>query len=126
MIEIKRNAQNPSQAAQERPQRPIDGRTANNIPEAQNTLKRPLKPFTAIDGSNYRAAYRAVCEFHERNNPPRIDADDNNIYWVNVWADMEATADRYNHDPFVMGMLAAVFEELERQYKMMEDEIKWA
>lgn len=95
MIEIKRNAQKSTQTAQ----------------------KRPLQPFTALDGSNYRAAYRAVCELHERHNPPRTDVE----YWDEIAADMERTAKAYKEDPFVMDMLIAVQEELERQAKKLID-----
>nr|CRY94008.1 hypothetical protein [uncultured prokaryote] len=84
-----------------------------NKPDAQ---KRLLKPFTALDGSNYRAAYRTVCDFHERNNPPRLDDDNGAAYWENVCDDMCATASQCNQDKFVIGLLVAVYEELERQY----------
>lgn len=121
MIEIKRNAQKPTQTAQERPQQPASAQAINNTPEAQNAQKRTLQPFTALDGSNYRAAYRAVCDFHERHNPPRLDDDGGAAYWENVCDDMSATAERYKQDPFVCDMLIAVFEELERQFKQLRD-----
>ena len=127
MIEIKRKPQ-PAQTAQESPQQPHKSPTApggaqaiNNTPEAQNAQKRPLKPFTALDGSNYRAAYRAVCEFHERHNPPRLDDDGGENYWNTVTEDMGEIAERFNQDPFIIEMLIAVFGELERQFKLLRD-----
>lgn len=122
MIEITRNTQKRIQTAQEAPQCPIITQTANNTPTTQNALKRPLKPFTAIDGSSYRAAYRAVCEFHERHNPPKLDADGGDEYWRGVWADMDGVSEANNGNPFVLTMLVAVFEELERQYILLQDE----
>ena len=117
MIEIKRKPQ-PAQTAQESPQQPTAAPGGNTTPEAQNAQKRPLKPFTALDGSNYRAAYRAVCEFHERHNPPRLDDDGGESYWNTVTEDMGEIAERFNQDPFIIEMLIAVFGELERQFKL--------
>lgn len=122
MIEIKRKA---SQTAQKRAEMPVlaPGRepAIKNTPEAQTALKRPLKPFVAINGSNYRAAYRAVCDFHERHNPPRIDNDSGLEYWEAAADDMTAVAKAFHDDPFVIEMLVAVYSELEREYKRLTD-----
>ena len=121
MIEIKRNTQKATQTAQESPQQPAETREGINTGEMQKPVKKPLQPFTALDGSNYRAAYRAVCDFHERHNPPRLDGDGGAAYWETVCNDMSATAEQYKHDPFVSGMIITVYEELERQFKLLQE-----
>lgn len=84
---------------------------------AQATTRRTLPPFMSIDGGrNYRAIYRAVCEYHERNNPPRLALE----YWEQAAEDINATASRFNNDPFVFALLGAVYDELEREYKTLE------
>ena len=47
-------------------------------PPPEKARKGQLRPFTGIDKSrNYRAMYRAACDFHERHNPPTVDGE----YW---------------------------------------------
>ena len=122
MIEIKRNAPQPAQKRAEMPVlAPGREQATKSTPEAQTAFKRPLKPFTALDGSNYRAAYRAVCDFHERHNPPRLDDDNGLKYWEETTDDMQAVCNAFNNDPFVIDMLVAVFGELEREYKRLTD-----
>lgn len=102
----------------ETPVQPFEAVKAKDV---QPTQKRQLKPFTAIDGTrNYRAFYRAACEFHERNNPPRLDKDNGAAYWNRVCDDMNETSNRHGNDLFLMAMLVAVFEELEREYKGLQ------
>ena len=116
MIEIKRNAPQPAQQRAEMPVlAPGHEQPIRKTPEAQTALKRPLKPFMALDGSNYRAAYRAVCDFHERHNPPRLDDDNGRKYWEETAADATAIANAFDNDPFVISMLVSVYEELERE-----------
>lgn len=85
--------------------------------EAVTKPRRQLPPFTGRDPArDYRAMYRAACDLHERHNPPRITAD----YWEAATDDLTATAQRFNDDPFLIALLAAVFEELEREYKAIQ------
>lgn len=123
MIEIRRKGQQAITEAHRGAETPLtthdakraDGNGVQPVP----SLKRPLKPFTALDSSrNYRTMYRAACDFHERNNPPRGGAE----YWAMVCADMEQTAVAGGDDPFLMALLVAVFDELEREYKTMTRE----
>lgn len=103
-------------------------------PPPKSPLKRQLKPFTGMDKNrNYRAMYRAACDFHERHNPPTVDgeywrthkpgedeAQQVEIdYWEAVCDDMTATVNRFQQDPFLIGLLLAIFEELEREYKAL-------
>ena len=108
MIEIKRNVS-------DRPNKEKLASLENGI--GQSNTQEKLKPFLSIDGSNYRTVYRAVCNFHERNNPPRLEDDNGTKYWEVVADDMMAIANQFDNNPFVVAMLTAVFEELERQFK---------
>ena len=88
----------------------------SHTPPPKSPLKRQLKPFTGMDKNrNYRAMYRAACDFHERHNPPTVDGE----YWEAVCDDMTATVNRFQQDPFLIGLLLAIFEELEREYKAL-------
>lgn len=108
----------------------------NSMPPPKSPLERKLEPFTGVDSSrNYRALYRAACNFHERHNPPLVEAeywknhtpgiDDTPQaeldYWANVAEDMSATASDLHQDPFLIGLLMAIFEELEREYRAKKE-----
>ena len=102
---------------------------------AQSPLKRQLKPFTGMDKKrNYRAMYRAACDFHERHNPPRVDAEywkshtpgideppeAELQYWEEAANDICEVSNAGGNDPFLMGLLVAVYEELEREFKAIQ------
>lgn len=114
---------------------PPPRRAQFTTPTAENAGKRQLAPFTGVDKSrNYRAMYRAACDFHERHNPPTIDGAywANHIpnvdempqaeidYWLCVCDDMDATANSLQQDPFLIGFLDAIFKELEREYRALK------
>lgn len=105
------DAENPFTAPTEAPKAPLS-------PSAGAAPRRPLKPLTGLDPRrNYRAMYRAACDFHERHNPPTLEGD----YWSKASDDMTETANRFDNDPFLTGLLLAVFEELEREYKSLTE-----
>lgn len=80
--------------------------------------RKGLKPLTGLDPKrNYRAMYRAACDFHERYNPPQ--ADNPEEYWNAVCDGMCEIGRRFDNDPFLTGLLLAVFDELEREYKAL-------
>lgn len=108
-------------------------------PPLKSPVQRQLEPFTGMDKSrNYRAMYRAACNFHERHNPPTVDSEywKNHIpgkdeapeaefqYWEKAANDIAATANSFSNDPFITGLLVAIFEELEREYKALKDAIR--
>jgi hypothetical protein len=96
---------------------PAEGIAQGGSSEALPAARRTLPPFTSADGrKNYRAIYRAVCEYHERNNPPRLTLE----YWERAANDISATANSFSNDPFVFALLSAVYDELEREYKKLE------
>lgn len=105
------DVENPFTTPTEAPKAPLS-------PSAGAAPRRPLKPLTGLDPRrNYRAMYRAVCDFHERHNPPTLEGD----YWSETADDMTETANRFDNDPFLTGLLLAVFEELEREYKSLTE-----
>lgn len=116
MIEIKRRQSTPTERAHMPLESLAEAQATNATANTQNAHKRHLKPFKAIDGKDYRAAYRAACDFHERHNPPTIGSDGGALYWQEVTDDMQTIAQQFNGDPFITGLLCAVFEELERQF----------
>lgn len=93
--------------------------------------KRKLEPLTGMDASrDYRAMYRAACNYHERHNPPKVDSE----YWkshtpgedetpqaeLDYWEEaaysVSEAASAFQRDPFIIGLLAVVYDELEREY----------
>lgn len=106
------------------------------IPPPKSPLKRQLKPFTGMDKNrNYRAMYRAACDFHEAHNPPTVDreywrthtpGEDETPqaeldYWEKAATDIAATANSFSNDPFLTGLLVAVFDELDREYRALRE-----
>lgn len=61
---------------------------------------------------DYRAIYRAVHEYHERHNPPRLAGE----YWQSATEDVSRVASALDNDPFAIALLQAVYGELEREY----------
>ena len=93
--------------------------TAQTAP--QGATERVRRSFTAPTdpARDYRAMYAALFRFHERHNPPTIGEDNGDGYWAATTDDMQATAQLFNDDPFMLNLLCTVFEELEREYKAM-------
>ena len=105
-------------------------------PNAETPIQRKLAPFTGHDESrNYRAMYRAACNYHERHNPPTVNREywkthtpglddtpeEELSYWEDVAKDMGATASAGGNDPFLIGLLVEIMEELEREYKAIRE-----
>ena len=115
---------------------PFDEPPAPNIRQPEKDKKGQLRPFTGTDQRrNYRAMYRAACDFHERHNPPRVEAaywkshipgtDDpppsEVKYWQQTAQDASDTARMQGNDPFLIGLLTTVYEELEREYEQTRE-----
>lgn len=135
MIEIKRKGQAAAEMPAERAQMPAEGLDAQargiHAPSAEPALKREIRPFTGIDEKrDYRAMYRAAFEYHDRHNPPRIDreywqthepgVDDvpqaELDYWDKAAQDICEVSNRFGNDKFMMDLLAAIYDELGREY----------
>lgn len=108
----------------------------NQQQAAQQGAGRTMPPFTGTDQRrNYRSMYRAACDFHERHNPPRVEAAywESHIpgtddpppseveYWQQTAQDASDTARTHGNDPFLIGLLTTVYEELEREYEQMRE-----
>ena len=79
---------------------------------------------------DYRAMYRAAFEYHDRHNPPRIDreywqthepgVDDvpqaELDYWDKAAQDICEVSNRFGNDKFIVDLLAAIYDELGREY----------
>ena len=101
-------------------------------PPAGSPSQRKLAPFMSMDGSrNYRTLYRIACNFHEAHNPPTVNRDywkthtpglddtpeDEIAYWERMAKDIGETSAAGGSDPFLTGLLCAIMEELEKEYK---------
>ena len=76
---------------------------------------RQLKPLKSVEGRDYRAMYRAACNFHEKYNPPQLSE----AYWSAACDEMCEISRSFNNDPFLTGLLLTVFDELEGEYKRL-------
>lgn len=100
----------------------------------QKASQGKIEAFTDNSGTrNYKALYRAAHDYHKRHNPPIVDraywethtaGEDEPPqaeldYWEEAATDVSATANAYNNDPFLIGLLVAVYEELEREYQSL-------
>lgn len=130
MIEIQRRKQ---QIPVERTETAVNGPDAlhgvsdqQSVARASNCLKMA---FTGIDEKrDYRAMYRTAFAYHESHNPPTVDREywrthepgvdecpkSEIDYWERAAQDMSAAA---GGDPFLIGLLTAVYNELEREYR---------
>lgn len=116
MIVIKRKAQNVTRS----PQMAVAAHGADERIDCsanmQNAQKRQIEPFRAFDGTrDYLAMYRAVCNFYKKHSPPRLD--DAETYWTETAKDADDMVQQFKEDPFLNGMLLAVYEELEREFE---------
>jgi len=107
--------------------------TANTQPQGQSPPERAKKAFIDSTGKrDYKTLYRLAYDFHDRHNPPTVDRD----YWkghtrgvddtptaeVEYWkqtAQDAAEITNTHKDPFLTGLIRAVYEELEREYKIL-------
>lgn len=91
----------------------------------QNVPQRTRQAFTAPTDAtrDYRAMYAALFRFHERHTPPPPQTDDDGArYWTGVSDEIQLIAQQFNDDPFMIKLLCVVFEELESEYKAMQQQ----
>ena len=78
--------------------------------------ERKAEAFVNVSGTrNYKTLYRIAHDFHKRHAPPTLEAG----YWDQTAEDMTAIANVNNNDPFLIDLLTAIYEELEREYKLL-------
>ena len=73
-------------------------------------------PFTGREAT--KAHYRAAMFFHAKYSPPRAGDPS---YWDDVCEEMTNLANENGNDPFLMGLLLTVWEELEREYNNIKN-----
>lgn len=108
-------------------------------PPPISAIFAPPKKDTLMDhtgGRNYKRMYRAAHDFHNSHNPPTVEREywkdhtpgldepppSELEYWNTLAQDMGAAAAGAESDPFLIGLLIAVVDELEREYKAIRDE----
>lgn len=133
MKEIKRRkAQMPTEAT-ETAQIAIEYKEpTNTFTESESLSERKYGAFTGIyEDLAYPAMYRKAFEFHEAHNPPTVDRrywqthspDEDEIapaeieYWEKYGRDTMAACNDFAGDPFFIGLMAAIGQELTRVYK---------
>lgn len=89
---------------------------------ADTPVKKAHKPMESIDGRDYRKMYRAICDFHERHRLTRLPLEGYAAYWAKVDDDITCAFQQFESDPFIVAMIVAVTEELEREYKTLVEE----
>lgn len=118
MIEIRRNAKNPIETAQNRPESRLNDQMRNSPPPVQPPQKGQKNAFYDVSGErNYNHMYRIAHDFHERHNPPRQDLE----YWTEAAEDMAETATRGGNDPFLVDLLTMIYTELSRECDKMKE-----
>ena len=89
---------------------------------------------TPPTGRDYKRLYRIAFDFHQRYNPPIVDLeywkgktpglddtpDEELRYWEEVARDAGKTSAANDNDPFLMDLLLAIVEELDREYKRLQ------
>lgn len=126
------------------PQAAQEAATAPPAVETDKTSSAPLEAsegkktaFTDASGRRgYNALYRAAHDYHAQHNPPTVDRaywqthiageDDppqaELDYWTKAAKDMAEVLEAYSRDPLLSGLLGAIYEELEREYKAIRAE----
>lgn len=72
------------------------------------------------DNVNYVEVYKAVLDFHRKYSK----VEDTDEYWQNVVDESGKIAKHYNNHKFVIDLLLAVVDELERKAKELMEEKK--
>ena len=136
MLQISRPQNTPAGKAQFEQQAAIHLQTNKSPSEQTPALKRKLEPFTGMDSKrDYRKLYRAACDFHEAHNPPAVDREYWRThtpgvdtpppveleYWEKAAREVGEVSVMCGEDPFLIGLLCEVFNELEREYKARRD-----
>ena len=117
--------------------------TASAAPDKTKAAPPPVspskgqkEPFTGHDESrDYKKLYRAAHDFHKSHNPPTVNRDywrthkpglddtpeEELSYWQQAAEDIGTVAASFSNDPFLIGLLVEIMEELEREYKAIRE-----
>lgn len=130
------NAENPFLQAAEKGSEPLPSSTSTAPKRSSDRKAEALA--RASDGSDYKKLYRVAHDYHQRHNPPIVDreywqthtlgVDDSPPaeleYWDEAARDIAETASAYGNDPFLTGLLTAVYGELEREFISIRDNVQ--
>lgn len=99
--------------------------------------ERKKETFTDHTGDrDYNSYYRAAHDFHKKHFPPVVDREywrthtpgedqppeSETNYWIEAAQDVSAASASGLDDPFYIDLLAAVYDEMEREYKALREE----
>ena len=99
--------------------------------------ERKKEAFTDHSGGrDYNKLYRVVHDYHRAHTPPVVELDywrthtpgEDDIpeaedhYWTQAAQDIGEVSARGGNDPLLMGLLIAVYDEMEREYKAVREE----
>ena len=116
------------------PENPFTASAAVPPPSAPQTSAGAFTDHTG--GRNYKKMYRAAHDYHQRHTPPEVVREywkdhrpgEDEVpeaeaqYWTRAAEDIAATSAAGNNDPFLMALLSAVYDELEREYNALREE----
>lgn len=66
---------------------------------------------------NYFDAYKTIWNYHKKYS----DVKDDETYWQAMVAESEDIAKQYNNEKFIVSLLLAVNDELQRVYMSMKE-----
>lgn len=120
---------------------PQTAATAEPQPEPPQPQRAPperkREAFTDHSGDrDYNKLYRVAHDYHKAHTPPVVDkeywrthipGEDETpeaelMYWTQAAEDISKTSAAGNNDPLLMGLLTAVYDEMEREYKAVREE----
>lgn len=84
---------------------------------------------------DYKRLYRVAFDFHKRHNPPTVNREYWHIripgvddtpeeelsYWQELAEDAGKTSAAEGNNPFLMDLITAIIEELDREYKRLRE-----
>ena len=110
----------------------VETPTPFDAPSAQTSA--PETP-SAPPERDYKRLYRIAFDFQKRHSPPTVDREYWHIripgvdetpkaeeeYWLRLAEDAGKTSASAGNDPFLMDLLTAIIEELDREYKRLRE-----
>jgi len=113
----------------------------DSLLEAGYTIVDTPTPFEAKQETSappprdYKRLYRTAFDFQQRHNPPTVNREywkgktpgiddtpaEELSYWEQVAQDAGKTSASADNDPFLMDLITAIIEELDREYKRLRE-----
>lgn len=130
------NEADPFNAPQEAATAVLDQPTADTRTNGKSPSERLKKAFTDKAGRrDYNILYRLAHDYHKKHTPPVVDLDywkehrperddapqAEVDYWTQAAKDAAEITSAHGGDPFLTGLLIAVYDELGREYTDLRD-----